>query len=60
MERKINKDKEFLIRIKTKQEKLSLIKQEIEKLSSYEIPQFISFKIDEISPQYKQYLEDNL
>lgn len=61
-ENKIEDGRELLLLIKTKREFFSSVKDFIHKNHPYDVPEIISFKIDEVSQKYKkwflEYLED--
>ncbi|AXX86043.1 divalent-cation tolerance protein CutA [Malaciobacter marinus] len=49
-------DEEFLISIKTKKENFEKIERKIKELHSYDVPEIISFKIDNLSKEYKKFI----
>ncbi|MBL0725846.1 MAG: divalent-cation tolerance protein CutA [Alphaproteobacteria bacterium] len=51
----IQGDKEFLLFIKTKKELYKEVETEILKYHSYEVPQIISLKIDEVYKEYESW-----
>lgn len=55
-ENEILQEKEFLLEIKSKKTNFAKIEQEILKNHNYENPQIISVEIQELSQNYKNYL----
>jgi len=56
---KICYDKERLLNIKTKKENFKKIKREIKENHSYDLPEIISIKIDNLSDDYQKFIGDN-
>ncbi|PHO09106.1 divalent-cation tolerance protein CutA [Malaciobacter canalis] len=52
-------DEEFLISIKTKKENFEKIERKIKELHSYDVPEIISFKIDNLSKEYKKFISQS-
>lgn len=56
---KIYEDKEYIINIKTQKENYHLIEREIKENHSYDLPEIISIKIDNLSDEYKKFINLN-
>ncbi|RDU64863.1 divalent-cation tolerance protein CutA [Helicobacter sp. MIT 14-3879] len=54
------KDKEILLILKTKKNKLKDIKKIFKKYHNYKVPEFISIKIDNVSSSYLKWLKDTI
>ena len=52
--------KEFLLLIKTSQRRLKALRAEVERLHSYDVPEFIALPIASGSPAYLRWLDDCL
>lgn len=50
-------DKEILLNIKTKKENFKKIQSKIKELHSYDVPEIISINIDNVSKEYKKFIE---
>jgi periplasmic divalent cation tolerance protein len=57
---KIEKAREFLLLIKTSRRRLAALRREVEKLHSYEVPEFLAVPIAAGSPGYLAWLADCL
>lgn len=57
---KVEKAREFLLLIKTSRRKLAALRREVEKLHSYDVPEFIALPIADGSPKYLGWLADCL
>jgi periplasmic divalent cation tolerance protein len=56
----VQKDNEVLMIIKTEREKFSIVETTIRSLHSYDIPEIISFPLENASQGYLQWLESSL
>ena len=56
----VQKDNEVLMIIKTEREKFSIVESTIRSLHSYEVPEIISFPLENGSQGYLQWLESSL
>ena len=54
----IEEDNEYILFIKTTEEKSALLIQKIKELHSYDEPECIGFKIEEGSQSYLKWIED--
>lgn len=52
-------DKEKLLIIKTKKKYFKKIQSRIKELHSYDVPEIISIKIDNLSKEYKNFIGEN-
>lgn len=52
-------DEEVLLNIKTKKENFKKIKSKIKELHSYDVPEIISFELDDVSKKYEKFIGDN-
>ena len=52
----LNEEKEFLLSIKSTRKKINKIFKLIKKIHSYDLPEFVVFKIDKSSKKYKKWL----
>ncbi len=52
-------DKEVLLNIKTKKENFKKIKSKIKELHSYDVPEIICIKIENLSKDYKKFISEN-
>src|SRR5262249_19464203 len=57
---KIEQAREFLLLIKTSRRRLSALRAEIERLHSYDVPEFLVLPVAGGSPAYLSWLEDCL
>jgi periplasmic divalent cation tolerance protein len=57
---KVKSAKERLLLIKTSRRRLVKLRAEIEKLHSYDVPEFLALPIAAGSPAYLAWMEDNL
>ena len=55
-ENKLNEEKEYIVFIKTRKNLFENIKNEIEKMHPYSIPEIISFKIKNVNENYSKWL----
>jgi periplasmic divalent cation tolerance protein len=53
---KVEKAREFLLLIKTSRRRLAALRREVEKLHSYDVPEFIALPIAAGSPKYLAWL----
>lgn len=53
-------DNEVLLNIKTKKENFKKIKSKIKELHSYDVPEILCIKIDEMSKEYKKFMGDSI
>ena len=51
---------EWMLLIKTKERLLDNLRAEIEKVNSYEVPEFVAVTIDSGSPEYLQWLANSI
>ena len=51
-ENKLNEEKEYIAFIKTRESLFEKVKEEIEKIHPYSIPEIISFKISNVNEKY--------
>lgn len=58
--RKVERGREFLLVIKTSRRRLGKLRAEIERLHSYDVPEFIALPIVSGSPAYLRWLEESL
>jgi periplasmic divalent cation tolerance protein len=56
---RICEDKEYILNIKTKKENYPLIEREIKENHSYDLPEIISIKINNISDEYKNFIKES-
>ena len=56
---KVCNDNEFILNIKTRKSNFKSISKEILKNHSYEVPEIISFEINNISKKYKKFIMKN-
>jgi periplasmic divalent cation tolerance protein len=59
-EGKIEESKEFILMIKTKEEKLALLEKRIIELHPYDVPEFITTNIENGSESYLKCLDSSL
>lgn len=59
-EGKVTEDDEYLCIMKTKEELLDRVEEEIKRNHNYEVPEIISIKIDRSSEDYRRWLESEL
>ncbi len=52
-------DKEILLSIKTKKENFKKIQSQIKELHSYDVPEIISVNIENVSCDYKRFINEN-
>ncbi len=52
-------DNELLLSIKTKKENFKKIKSKIKELHSYDVPEIISIDIENVSKDYKKFINKN-
>jgi len=57
---KVEKAREFLLLIKTSRGRLVALRREVEKLHSYEVPEFLAVSVAAGSPRYLAWLADCL
>ena len=57
---KVETAKERLLLIKTSRKKLAKLRTEVERLHSYEVPEFIALQVASGSPAYLEWVEKNL
>lgn len=57
---KIDEASEFGIIIKTRTEKVKEIDKRVKEIHSYEVPCIVSFKIDDGSPNYLEWINDSV
>ena len=57
---KVQREREFLLVIKTSRGRLKKLQAEIERLHSYEVPEFIALPIVSSSPAYLRWLQESL
>ena len=57
---KVESSKERLLLIKTSRQRLAKLRAEIERVHSYEVPEFIALPIAAGSPAYFAWMEENL
>lgn len=57
---KVETAKERLLLIKTSRKKLAKLRTEVERLHSYEAPEFIALQVASGSPAYLEWVEKNL
>jgi len=57
---KVESAKEFLLLIKTSRNKLAKLRAAVERLHSYDVPEFIALPIAEGSPAYLEWIDTNL
>ncbi len=57
---KVEKAREFLLLIKTSARRLSALEVEVERLHSYDVPEFIALPIVAGSPKYLRWLAESL
>jgi periplasmic divalent cation tolerance protein len=55
---RVEKAREFLLLIKTSARRLSALQAEVQRLHSYDVPEFIALPIVEGSPKYLAWLAD--
>jgi periplasmic divalent cation tolerance protein len=55
---KVEEAREFLLLIKTSERRLAPLRAEVEKLHSYDVPEFIALPIAAGSPKYLKWLAD--
>lgn len=58
-ENKFCKDKEILLNIKTKNDNFEKIQSKIKELHSYDLPEILSINIDNMSEEYKNFIEES-
>jgi periplasmic divalent cation tolerance protein len=56
---RICEDKEYILNIKTKKENYPLIEREIKENHSYDLPEIISIKINDLSDEYKNFIKES-
>lgn len=52
-------DKEILLSIKTKKENFKKIQSQIKELHSYDVPEIICVNIENMSSDYKRFIDEN-
>lgn len=52
-------DDEVLLNIKTKKENFKKIKSKIKELHSYDVPEILSVNIENVSKDYKKFVDEN-
>jgi periplasmic divalent cation tolerance protein len=57
---KVESAKERLLLIKTSKKKLAKLRAAVERLHSYDVPEFIALPIAAGSPEYLDWIEENL
>ena len=57
---KVEKAREFLLLIKTSARRLPALQAEVERLHSYDVPEFIALQIVAGSPKYLRWLAESL
>ena len=57
---KVKHAREFLLVIKSSRKRLAALRREVERLHSYDVPEFIALPIASGSPRYLAWLEDCL
>jgi periplasmic divalent cation tolerance protein len=57
---KIEDDREYAVIMKTRTAKVSEVIEHIKKLHSYEVPEIISFRIEEGSKEYLDWIGDEV
>jgi periplasmic divalent cation tolerance protein len=57
---KIDKAREFLLLIKSSRRRLAALRAEVERLHSYDVPEFIAVPVAGGSPRYLAWLADSL
>jgi periplasmic divalent cation tolerance protein len=55
---RVEEAREFLLLIKTSERRLAALRAEVEKLHSYDVPEFIALPIAAGSPKYLKWLAD--
>ena len=55
---KIEEDNEYILLIKTREEKSDLLIQKIQEIHSYETPEIIAFKIEKGSEKYLNWIDE--
>ena len=58
--RKIEQAREFLLLMKTSRNRLGALRAEVQRLHSYDVPEFIALPIASGSPAYLRWLDDSL
>ena len=57
---KVDKAREFLLLIKSSRRRLAALRAEVERMHSYDVPEFIAVPIAAGSPRYLSWLADSL
>jgi len=57
---KVDKAREFLLLIKSSRRRLAALRAEVERLHSYDVPEFIAIPVAAASPCYLAWLADSL
>ena len=57
---KVERAREFLLLMKTSRSRLGALRAEVQRLHSYDLPEFIALPIVDASPRYLAWLEDCL
>lgn len=57
---KVQKEKEYLLIIKTREDKYKKVKSRIKKIHNYSLPELLAVKIAQGSPDYLRWLEECL
>ena len=50
-------DEEFLLLIKTRAQKFAAVRDTIQKMNTYELPEVLAYKMDEASPAFAAWIE---
>ncbi len=57
---KVDSSREWLLLVKTTQEKFSAVRDALRKLHSYDLPECVAITIEDGSPEYLQWLADSV
>jgi periplasmic divalent cation tolerance protein len=50
-------DEEFLLLIKTRAQKFAAVRETIQKMNTYELPEVLAYRVDEASPAFAAWIE---
>ena len=50
-------DEEFLLLIKTRAQKFAAVRDTIQKMNTYELPEVLAYRMDEASPAFAAWIE---
>lgn len=53
----VRKDEEVLMIVKSRKDQFSDIREIVERVHSYDVPEIISLAMDDVSPKYRAYIE---